>query len=77
MVRTESVAAAARSGAFSLDGSESPEFLGRVIAALNADPLRQDHSGKVLVAAALARTYGVVDIDGSSPPAITLETLRG
>jgi NAD(P)-dependent dehydrogenase (short-subunit alcohol dehydrogenase family) len=77
MVRTEAVLAAAKSGAFSLDGSESPEFQGRVIAALAADPGRMRRTGQVLVTAALAQELGVLDIDGAAPPALTLETIRG
>src|SRR6185436_12932467 len=77
MVRTESVVAAAKGGAFSLDGSESPEFQGRVIAALFADPDRMTKTGQALVAAGLARDYGLTDIDGATPPVLTLETLPG
>ncbi len=72
LVRTELVEQAARAGAFKLEGSESPEFIGRVIAALAETPDLADRSGRVLVAAAVARDLGVTDIDGASPPALSL-----
>jgi len=70
LVRTERVLAAA--DAFDLGNSESPRFVGRVVAALAADAERMRRSGDVLVAAELAREYGVVDVDGSSPRPLTL-----
>ena len=73
LVRTELVMQAA--AAFDLSNSESPEFCGRVIAALPKDSSLMDRSGKVLVAAALARELGVTDIDGRSPTPLTLETV--
>lgn len=70
LVRTEAVLAA---GVFDLKNSESPEFIGKVIAALAADAKAIDRSGQVVVAAALAAEYGVVDIDGRRPKPLTLE----
>ena len=70
MVRTEKVMEAA--AWLDLSNSESPEFIGRAIAALAADPDVIRHTGKVLVAAALARDYGFTDIDGKSPRPLTL-----
>jgi dehydrogenase/reductase SDR family protein 1 len=70
LVRTEAVMAAAEW--LDLSNSESPEFIGRVIAALAADPQLMDRSGKALVAAALALEYGVKDIDGKQPKPLTL-----
>jgi dehydrogenase/reductase SDR family protein 1 len=75
LVRTESVLAAAEGGAFDLSTSESPEFIGRVINALFHDPNLMARTGEVLVAAAVAKEFGVLDIDGSSPPALTLEDI--
>lgn len=72
LVRTEAVLAAAQSGAFDLSTSESPEFIGRVINVLFHDPTLMSRTGQVLVAAAVAREFGVRDIDGNSPPALTL-----
>lgn len=71
LVRTELVLA---SGAFDLSNSESPEFIGRVIAALWKDPKLLARSGQALVAAAVARELGVTDIDGKQPAPLTLES---
>jgi NAD(P)-dependent dehydrogenase (short-subunit alcohol dehydrogenase family) len=46
---------------------ESPEFTGRVIAALVARADRINWSGRVVVGAELAAELGVVDIDGTVP----------
>jgi NAD(P)-dependent dehydrogenase (short-subunit alcohol dehydrogenase family) len=50
------------------DIAETPEFTGRVIAALYRDPQRMEKSGQVVVGAELAQTYGVKDVDGKHPP---------
>jgi len=47
--------------------SESPLFVGRVIAALAADPRVQDRTGMLFGSWELARDYGVVDYDGRRP----------
>jgi dehydrogenase/reductase SDR family protein 1 len=70
LVRTEKVMAAA--AWLDMSNSESPEFIGRAVAALAADPEVLRHTGKVLVAAAVARDYGFTDIDGKSPRPLTL-----
>jgi len=75
MVRTELVMAAAAGGWLDISNSESPEFIGRVIAALANDPQLMERSGKVCVVAALAQEYGVSDIDGRKPVPLTLETV--
>src|SRR5207248_4646404 len=64
LVRTEAVLAA---GVFDLSNSESPEFIGRAIAALASDPAVSRWNGKVVVAAALAAEYGFTDVDGRQP----------
>jgi dehydrogenase/reductase SDR family protein 1 len=74
LVRTEAVLAAAAGGWFDLSNSESPEFTGRVIAALWSDPALLERSGQVLVAAAIASELGVRDVDGKQPAPLTLET---
>jgi len=61
MVRTEAVLAAAAGGWLNLDGSESPELQGRVIAALAAHPKLAERSGQVLVTKELATEYGIQD----------------
>jgi len=70
MVRTEKVMEAAQW--LDLTNSESPEFIGRAIAALAADPDVVRHTGQVLVAAAVARDYGFSDVDGKSPRPLTI-----
>jgi dehydrogenase/reductase SDR family member 1 len=77
LVRTEAVLQAAAQGAFDLANSESPQFIGRVIAALNSDPQLAARSGKVVVAAALAREFGILDIDGKSPSPLALGITNG
>jgi NAD(P)-dependent dehydrogenase (short-subunit alcohol dehydrogenase family) len=69
LVRTEAVLAA---GVFDLSNSESPEFIGRAVAALAGDANVIRRSGAVLVAAALAEEYGFTDIDGRRPRPLTL-----
>ena len=71
LVRTESVMRAAEY--LDLSNSESPEFVGRAVAALAADPDVLRRSGEVLVAAALAREYGFTDLDGRTPRPLSLE----
>jgi len=75
LVRTEAVMAAAAGGWLDLSNSESPEFIGRVVAALANRPSIMESSGKVLVAAAVAEELGVRDIDGKQPRPLTLETV--
>jgi NAD(P)-dependent dehydrogenase (short-subunit alcohol dehydrogenase family) len=75
LVRTETVLDAARQGWLDLKNSESPEFLGLVVAALANDPQLASRSGQVVVAASAACGLGVRDVDGSQPIALTLETL--
>lgn len=75
MVRTELVMAAAAGGWLDVSNSESPEFIGRVIAALSADPGLMQRSGQVLIAAQLAIELGVLDTDGSQPAALSIETI--
>ena len=71
LVRTEK---AMKSAAWlDLSNSESPEFVGRAVAALAADPDVIRHTGNILVAASLARDYGFTDIDGKTPRPLTLQ----
>jgi NAD(P)-dependent dehydrogenase (short-subunit alcohol dehydrogenase family) len=70
MVRTEKVMEAAQW--LDLSNSESPDFIGRAVVALAADPDAIRHTGKVLVVAALAQEYGFLDIDGKAPRPLTL-----
>jgi NAD(P)-dependent dehydrogenase (short-subunit alcohol dehydrogenase family) len=72
LVRTEAVLAAAQHGWLDLSNSESPEYIGRVIAALAADAGTIGRSGQALVAAAVGAGYGLTDVDGRIPRPLTL-----
>jgi NAD(P)-dependent dehydrogenase (short-subunit alcohol dehydrogenase family) len=65
LVRTEGVMRAAEF--FDLSNSESPEFVGRAVAALAGDPQVSRRNGQVVVAAELAAEYGFTDVDGKVP----------
>jgi dehydrogenase/reductase SDR family member 1 len=69
LVRTEKVMEAAQY--LDLSNSESPEFTGRAVSALAADPGVLRYTGSVLIAARLATEYGFTDIDGKSPRPLT------
>jgi NAD(P)-dependent dehydrogenase (short-subunit alcohol dehydrogenase family) len=73
LVRTEKVMEAAQY--LDLSNSESPEFIGQAVAALAADPDVLRHTGRILVAAALAREYGFTDIDGKTPRPLGLSDI--
>ena len=72
LVRTEKVMEA--SAFLDLSNSESPQFIGRAVAALASDPNVLEKSGRVFVAAALAEEYGFTDVDGRQPRPLTLES---
>ena len=65
LVRTEAVLEAAEF--FDLSNSESPQFVGRAVAALAADPDVMRRSGGSYFAAELAEAYGFTDVDGNRP----------
>jgi NAD(P)-dependent dehydrogenase (short-subunit alcohol dehydrogenase family) len=71
-MRTERVLAAHAAHPFDLSGTESPEYLGRAVASLAADPDVMRWTGEVLTAGDLARGYGFTDLDGSQPEAFRL-----
>jgi len=48
----------------------SPEFAGRVLAALAKDPDIMKRSGATWITAELALDYGVTDVDGRVPPSL-------
>ncbi|MGV0626467.1 SDR family NAD(P)-dependent oxidoreductase [Mycolicibacter minnesotensis] len=52
---------------FALANAETPEFIGRVVAALAADPEIGARSGHSLITAETALDYGVTDIEGNQP----------
>lgn len=68
LVRTENVLANA--AYFDLTNSESPQFVGRAVAALAADPDVARFAGQAVVAAELARDYGFTDVDGTTPASL-------
>lgn len=65
--RTERVMAAHDAHPFDLSGTESPEYIGRGVAHLLADPGLMSRSGQIFTAAQLAREYGFTDTDGRQP----------
>jgi NAD(P)-dependent dehydrogenase (short-subunit alcohol dehydrogenase family) len=65
LVRTEAVLKAEKF--FDLTNSESPQFLGRAVAALASDPNVISKTGRILIAAQLALDYGFTDLDGQQP----------
>ena len=66
-MRTERVLAAHAESPFDLAETESPEYLGRAIAALAGDPDPMRRTGELLTAGGLARDYGFTDVDGRQP----------
>ncbi|HYR83092.1 MAG TPA: SDR family NAD(P)-dependent oxidoreductase [Terriglobia bacterium] len=73
-IRTERVAGAfeAAGNKDYLNFTESPEYAGRAVVALAADPNVLEKSGKILTAGDLAEEYGFTDIDGRRIPAFRL-----
>jgi NAD(P)-dependent dehydrogenase (short-subunit alcohol dehydrogenase family) len=71
-MRTERVMAAHAAHPFDLTGTETPEYLGRAVASLAADPEVMRRTGEVLTAAELARDYGFTDLDGTRPEAFRM-----
>jgi NAD(P)-dependent dehydrogenase (short-subunit alcohol dehydrogenase family) len=51
----------------------SPEFPGRVIAALATDPDVMKRSGGTFITAEVARDYGITDVDGAVIPSLRAE----
>jgi NAD(P)-dependent dehydrogenase (short-subunit alcohol dehydrogenase family) len=54
--------------AFRLDRSETPQYLGRAVAALAADRKVMEKTGKIHFVADLAQEYGFTDVDGRFIP---------
>jgi NAD(P)-dependent dehydrogenase (short-subunit alcohol dehydrogenase family) len=70
MVRTERVMKAAQY--LDLSNSESPQFIGRAVAAIASDPNVLLRTGQALVAAGLGAEYGFTDVDGKQPQPISI-----
>jgi len=71
-VRSERVMAAHAARPFDLGVTESPEYIGRAVVALAADPGVMEKSGKILTVGDVAREYGFTDIDGRKIPPFKL-----
>jgi NAD(P)-dependent dehydrogenase (short-subunit alcohol dehydrogenase family) len=71
-MRTERVLAAHAAQPFDLSVTESPEYLGRAVTALAADPDVLGRTGQTLTAGDLARAYEFTDVDGRQPEAFRL-----
>jgi len=68
LIRTELLAATVKKvDGYDLSVTESPQFVGRAVAALAADPEIMRHTGETLYAAEVALEYGFTDLDGSLP----------
>jgi len=72
-MRTERVMAAHSARPFDLSRTESPEYMGRAVAFLAADPEILEKSGLILAVGDLAREYGFTDIDGRQVPAFRID----
>jgi dehydrogenase/reductase SDR family member 1 len=70
VVKTERLQIEPERFPFDQSNAESPQFSGRAVAALAADPALLRHTGQALVVAELAETYGFTDIDGSRPKSL-------
>ncbi len=70
IVRTERILAYGDACPFDMSSTESPEFTGRAIAALATDPERLQKTGRRLIVAELAQSYGFTDIDGTQPASL-------
>lgn len=70
IVRTEKLLASGLDtvAGFPVADAESPEFIGRVVAALFDDPSLGDRSGHTFVTAELAVEFGITDDAGNQPP---------
>lgn len=62
-----------RAVAMGWGGSETPNFVGRAVAALAADPDLARKNGGIYTARALSEEYGFTDIDGTLPDHAVLE----
>lgn len=70
IVLTEKLAASGLEtvAGFPVADAESPEFVGKVIAALFSDPTLPERSGHTFVTAELAVEYSITDDAGNQPP---------
>ncbi len=73
IVRTEAVLQ--NKEHFDLSNSESPEFTGMVISKIASDQKAIEKTGKILIVAKEAMTYGIKDIDGKQPKPLSLDAI--
>ncbi|MCH2082848.1 MAG: SDR family NAD(P)-dependent oxidoreductase [Saprospiraceae bacterium] len=73
IVRTEAVMQ--NKEHFDLSNSESPEFIGRVIAKMASDPKAIEKTGKILIAAKEAMKYGISDVNGKQPRPLSVDEI--
>lgn len=67
-VRTEGMIEAAKQNpSLNEQDMESPQFVGRCVAALSLDSEAINRSGEVMITAEIAKQYGFKDIDGKQP----------
>lgn len=67
-VRTEGMMEAAKyADSLDINAMESPEFVGRCVAALANDSDAISDTGKILITAEVAESYGFTDTDGKQP----------
>lgn len=72
-IRTERVMAAHATQPFDLGRTESPEYIGRAVSFLTADPRIMEKSERVLTVGDLAKEYGFTDTDGKLMPAFRID----
>lgn len=73
-VRTEGMLEAAKyNPALNEQEMESPQFVGRCVAALALDNQAIKHSGSVLITGEIAKQYGFTDINGKCPVSLRSE----
>jgi len=70
IVKTERLLLEPERLGFDTSNGESPQFSGRAVAALAADPDRMKKTGQALVVAELAQEYRFTDVDGSQPASL-------
>lgn len=70
IVKTERLLLEPERLGFDTSKGETPQFSGRAVAALAADPKRLDKTGQSLVVAELAQAYDFTDLDGSRPASL-------
>jgi NAD(P)-dependent dehydrogenase (short-subunit alcohol dehydrogenase family) len=68
LIRTELLEATVKKvDGYDLSVTESPQFVGRAIAALAADPDVMKHSGETMYTSEIGLEYGITDLDGKAP----------